>query len=90
MLCLVLLARLHPESRDEYAEASGRAVMELLENNLRPRDIVTRSSLVNAARIVASSGGSTNAALHLPAMAHEAESISIFLMWQIYLEILPT
>ena len=46
--------------------------MELLENNLRPRDIVTRSSLVNAARIVASSGGSTNAALHLPAMAHEA------------------
>ena len=60
------------ESRDEYAEASGRSVMELLENNLRPRDIVTRSSLVNAARIVASSGGSTNAALHLPAMAHEA------------------
>ena len=60
------------ESRDEYAEASGRSVMELLKNNLRPRDIVTRSSLVNAARIVASSGGSTNAALHLPAMAHEA------------------
>jgi len=60
------------ESRDEYAEASGRSVMELLENDLRPRDIVTRSSLVNAARIVASSGGSTNAALHLPAMAHEA------------------
>ncbi|MEE2934349.1 MAG: dihydroxy-acid dehydratase [Pseudomonadota bacterium] len=60
------------ESRDEYAEASGWSVMELLKNNLRPRDIVTRSSLVNAARIVASSGGSTNAALHLPAMAHEA------------------
>ena len=60
------------ESRDEYAEASGRSAMELLKNNLRPRDIVTRSSLVNAARIVASSGGSTNAALHLPAMAHEA------------------
>ena len=60
------------ESRDEYAEASGRSVMELLKNNLRPRDIVTHSSLVNAARIVASSGGSTNAALHLPAMAHEA------------------
>ena len=60
------------ESRDDYAEASGRSVMELLQNNLRPRDIVTRSSLVNAARIVASSGGSTNAALHLPAMAHEA------------------
>lgn len=60
------------ESRDEYAEASGRSVMELLKNNLRPRDIVTRSSLVNAARIVASSGGSTNAALHLPAMANEA------------------
>ncbi|MGM0560812.1 MAG: dihydroxy-acid dehydratase [Pseudomonadota bacterium] len=60
------------ESRDAYAEASGEAVMRLLADNIRPRDIVTRKSLENAARIVAASGGSTNAALHLPAMAHEA------------------
>ncbi|HYC04780.1 MAG TPA: dihydroxy-acid dehydratase [Azospirillaceae bacterium] len=60
------------ESRDEYAEASGRAVMKLLETGLRPRDIVTRKALENAAVIVAASGGSTNAALHLPAIAHEA------------------
>lgn len=59
------------ESRDEYAEASGRAVMELLKRNLRPRDIVTRKALENAAVVVAASGGSTNAGLHLPAMAHE-------------------
>ena len=60
------------ESRDEYAEASGKAVMELIRNNLRPRDIVTRESLENAAAVVAATGGSTNAGLHLPAMAHEA------------------
>jgi len=59
-------------SRDEYAEASGRAVMRLLETGIRPRDIVTRKALENAAVIVAASGGSTNAALHLPAIAHEA------------------
>ncbi len=59
------------ESRDAYAEASGRAVMELLKKNLRPRDIVTRKALENAAVVVAASGGSTNAALHLPAIAHE-------------------
>jgi dihydroxy-acid dehydratase len=59
------------ESRDEYAEASGEAVMRLIEQNLRPRDIVTRKALENAARVVAASGGSTNAGLHLPAMAHE-------------------
>lgn len=59
------------ESRDEYAEASGRAVMNLIKNNLRPRDIVTRKSFENAAAIVAATGGSTNAGLHLPAMAHE-------------------
>src|ERR1700733_12951255 len=60
------------ESRDEYARASGQAVMNLLKLNLRPRDIVTRKALENAAVVVAASGGSTNAALHLPAMAHEA------------------
>ncbi|HLS69168.1 MAG TPA: dihydroxy-acid dehydratase [Kiloniellales bacterium] len=60
------------ESRDAYAEASGQAVMQLLQLGLRPRDIVTRKSLENAAMVVAASGGSTNAGLHLPAIAHEA------------------
>ncbi len=60
------------ESRDQYGEASGRAVMDLLENNIRARDVVTRKSLENAARVVACTGGSTNAGLHLPAIAHEA------------------
>ncbi len=60
------------ESRDKYAEASGEAVMRLLELNIRARDIVTRKALENAARIVACTGGSTNAGLHLPAIAHEA------------------
>ncbi|MCB1530103.1 MAG: dihydroxy-acid dehydratase [Rhodospirillales bacterium] len=60
------------ETRDAYAEASGKAVMELIKKNIRPRDIVTRKSLENAARVVAATGGSTNAALHLPAIAHEA------------------
>jgi dihydroxy-acid dehydratase len=59
------------ETRDQYAEASGRAVMALLERNIRPRDIVTRKALENAAAIVAATGGSTNGALHLPAIAHE-------------------
>ena len=60
------------ESRDQYAEASGRAVMNLIARGIRARDIVTRESLENAARIVACTGGSTNAGLHLPAIAHEA------------------
>src|SRR5579875_1157360 len=60
------------ESRDAYAEAAGRTVMALVATQLRPRDIVTRNSLENAATVVAASGGSTNAGLHLPAMAHEA------------------
>ncbi len=60
------------ESRDQYGEASGRAVMNLLEKNIRARDIVTLESLQNAARVVACTGGSTNAGLHLPAIAHEA------------------
>ncbi|MBL4811781.1 MAG: dihydroxy-acid dehydratase, partial [Rhodobacteraceae bacterium] len=59
-------------SRDEYGVASGIAVMNLIEKNIRARDIVTRKSLENAARIVACTGGSTNAGLHLPAIAHEA------------------
>ena len=60
------------ESRDQYCEASGAAVMNLIARNIRARDIVTRKSLENAARIVACTGGSTNAGLHLPAIAHEA------------------
>ena len=60
------------ENRDEYALASGKAVMELIKTQLRPRDIVTRKSFENAAAIVAATGGSTNAGLHLPAMASEA------------------
>ena len=60
------------ESRDALAEASGSAVMSLLAKNVRPRDIVTRKALENAATVVAASGGSTNAGLHLPAIAHEA------------------
>ena len=60
------------ESRDEYCRAAGREIMKLVESNLRPRDIVTRKALENAAVVVAATGGSTNAALHLPAVAHEA------------------
>jgi dihydroxy-acid dehydratase len=60
------------ESRDAYAVASGEAVMKLIERNLRPRDICTLKAFENAATVVAASGGSTNGALHLPAMAHEA------------------
>jgi len=60
------------EARDQWAERSGEMVMQLLANGIRPRDIVTRQSLENAARVVACSGGSTNGALHLPAIAHEA------------------
>ena len=60
------------ESRDVYAERSGEAVMRLLRDGPRPRQIVTRKSLENAAAVVAATGGSTNATLHLPAIAHEA------------------
>jgi dihydroxy-acid dehydratase len=59
------------ESRDEYAYQSGKAVMNLIAKGIKPRDIVTRKSLENAAAIVAATGGSTNAVLHLPAMANE-------------------
>ena len=59
-------------TRDQIAHAAGVQVMDLLAKNIRPRDICTREAFVNAARIVAATGGSTNGALHLPAMAHEA------------------
>ena len=60
------------DSRDKYAEASGQAVMELLRRNIRPRDIVTRQAIENAAMVATAAGGSTNAGLHIPAIAHEA------------------
>ncbi|MEP5938872.1 MAG: dihydroxy-acid dehydratase [Erythrobacter sp.] len=59
------------KSRDDIAVAAGKQVMELLALNLRPRDICTKAAFENAARVVAATGGSTNAALHLPAMASE-------------------
>ena len=59
-------------TRDQIAHAAGFQVMELLAQSIRPRDICTRDAFENAARIVAATGGSTNGALHLPAMAHEA------------------
>jgi dihydroxy-acid dehydratase len=59
------------EIRDSFCMAAGEKVMELIASNIRPRDIVTRKALENAAAVVAASGGSTNAALHLPAIAHE-------------------
>ncbi|MEL6299350.1 MAG: dihydroxy-acid dehydratase [Pseudomonadota bacterium] len=60
------------ESRDYYAVESGRTVMRMIADGLRPREICSRKAFENAATIVAATGGSTNAALHLPAMAHEA------------------
>jgi dihydroxy-acid dehydratase len=59
-------------SREQIAHAAGVQVMELLARRIRPRDICSREAFENAARIVAATGGSTNAALHLPAMANEA------------------
>jgi len=60
------------EERDKYAKASGKTVMNLLKKGIKPRDIVTRKALENAATVVAATGGSTNAGLHLPAIANEA------------------
>jgi dihydroxy-acid dehydratase len=59
------------EIRDAFCMTAGEKVMDLVKAGLRPRDIVTRKALENAAAVVAASGGSTNAALHLPAIAHE-------------------
>jgi dihydroxy-acid dehydratase len=58
-------------TREDVARDAGRAVMYLLEHKIRPRDICTLKAFENAATVVAATGGSTNAALHLPAMAHE-------------------
>jgi dihydroxy-acid dehydratase len=59
------------ELRDRFCMIAGEKVMDLIALNIRPRDIVTRKALENAAAVVSASGGSTNAALHLPAIAHE-------------------
>ncbi len=59
------------EFRDQFCMTAGEQVMELLKARIRPRDIVTLKALENAAAVVAASGGSTNAALHLPAIANE-------------------
>src|SRR5258707_9102277 len=59
------------ETRDQYAEASGEAAMNLLRLGIRPRDICSREAFENAAVVVAATGGSTHAGLHLPAMGHE-------------------
>jgi dihydroxy-acid dehydratase len=59
-------------AKADVARAAGGRVMELVRKNLRPRDIITRSALENAIASVATTGGSTNAVLHLIAIAHEA------------------
>ncbi|MGC1464152.1 MAG: dihydroxy-acid dehydratase [Pseudolabrys sp.] len=59
------------EIRDKFCTLAGEMIIDLIANNLRPRDIVTLKALENAAAVVAATGGSTNAALHLPAIAHE-------------------
>jgi len=59
------------EFRDRFCTVAGEQILDLIKLNLRPRTIVTRKALENAAAVVAASGGSTNAALHLPAIAHE-------------------
>ena len=58
--------------KDEVAYSTGRMVMDLLKRGLRPRDIVTRKALENGIASVAATGGSTNAVLHLLALAGEA------------------
>ena len=58
--------------RDDFAFESGRAVMHLLELGIRPRQIMTKQAFENAIAVVMALGGSTNAVLHLLAIAHEA------------------
>jgi len=57
--------------RDKFCMLAGEMIVELIVKNIRPRDIVTRKALENAAAVVAATGGSTNGALHLPAIANE-------------------
>ena len=58
--------------RDGFARKSGEAVVELLRQGITARDIITRQSLENAVAVLMAFGGSTNAVLHLLAIAHEA------------------
>ncbi|MHB1548659.1 MAG: dihydroxy-acid dehydratase [Acidimicrobiales bacterium] len=58
--------------RDDYAFASGQAVVDLLERGIRPRQILTKAAFENAIAVVMALGGSTNAVLHLLAIANEA------------------
>ena len=59
------------EFRDALCTTTGEKILDLIKGRIRPRDIVTRKALENAAAVVSPTGGSTNAALHLPAIAHE-------------------
>jgi dihydroxy-acid dehydratase len=59
------------DMRDAFCMAAGEKIMELVLRRIRPRDIVTKKALENAAAVIAASGGSTNGALHLPAIANE-------------------
>jgi dihydroxy-acid dehydratase len=59
------------ELRDKFCMIAGEKIMELIARNIRPRDIVTKKAMENAAAVIAATGGSTNGALHLPAIAHE-------------------
>src|SRR5213595_1302834 len=73
------------EIRDRFCMTAGEQIMDLLKLNLRPRDIVTRKALENAAAVVAASGGSTNAALHLPAIAHECGiAFTLFVVAEVF------
>src|SRR5256712_10591631 len=65
------LPAVSPE-RNDLARKAGQVVMNLLKNGPLPRELVTKKSLENACAAVAATGGSTNAALHIPAIAHEA------------------
>ena len=60
------------QDKDAIALASGRKIMDLLQMNRRPLDILTPEAFANACRVDLALGGSTNTALHLPAIAHEA------------------
>src|SRR5579863_3413590 len=72
-------------SRDDFALKAGEGVMALLAKNIRPREIATRKAFENAAMVVAATGGSTNAALHLPAMASEAGiDFDLFMVAEIF------
>jgi len=59
-------------ARDRLAKEAGRHIMMLVEKNIRPRDILTEKAFKNAVAVDMALGGSTNTALHLPALAHAA------------------